>query len=55
MNRYAGITSKERKHNLSIKDVIEALKMNILDNNKKESTNKTLSEVKYYLQAMGIA
>lgn len=55
MCKYDNIATTERKQRLSIKDVIVALKMNILDNNHKENTNKTLDEVKYYLQAFGIA
>lgn len=52
--RYDNIKTGERKKNISIKEIIVALKMNIIDN-KKEKADKTLEEVKYYLQALGIA
>ena len=52
--RYDNIKTKERKKSINIKDIIVALKMNIIDN-KKEKADNTLEEVKYYLQCLGIA
>lgn len=52
--KYSNIVVTERKKSINIKDIIKALRLNIIDN-KKEKVDNTLEEVRYYLKCIGIA
>ena len=52
--KYSNIVVNERKKSINIKDIIKALRLNIIDN-KKEKVDNTLEEIKYYLKCIGIA
>ena len=45
---------KKLKKSINIKDIIKALRLNIIDN-KKEKVDNTLEEIRYYLKCIGIA
>ena len=52
--KYSNIVVTERKKSINIKDIIKALRLNIIDN-KKEKVDNTLEEIRYYLKCIGIA
>lgn len=52
--KYSNIVVNERKKSINIKDIIKALRLNIIDN-KKEKVDNTLEEIRYYLKCIGIA
>ena len=52
--KYSNIAVTERKKSINIKDIIKALRLNIIDN-KKEKVDNTLEEIRYYLKCIGIA
>ena len=52
--KYSNIAVTERKKSINIKDIIKALRLNIIDN-KKEKVDNTLEEIRYYLKCLGIA
>ena len=52
--KYSNTVVTERKKSINIKDIIKALRLNIIDN-KKEKVDNTLEEIRYYLKCIGIA
>ena len=52
--KYSNIVVNERKKSINIKDIIKALRLNIIDN-KREKVDNTLEEIRYYLKCIGIA
>lgn len=52
--KYSNIVVTERKKSINIKDIIKALRLNIIDN-KREKVDNTLEEIRYYLKCIGIA
>ena len=52
--KYSNIAVTERKKSINIKDIIKALRLNIIDN-KKEKVDNTLEEIRYYLKCIGLA
>ena len=52
--KYSNTVVTERKKSINIKDIIKALRLNIIDN-KREKVDNTLEEIRYYLKCIGIA